>query len=396
MNRDEKKIMGLTAASHPLVHLFEGVLPPLIPLLIVEFGTDYFHLGIIVSVFSYAFGIGSLPAGFLADKLGPRRLVTLFLLGSGLLSTLVFFIPSILAYGIIMGFIGLFCSMYHPASSTLISQSVREKGNAFGIHGIAGSLGVASVPLLSAWLGSNMGWKAPHVIFGMMGIAAGIFSFSVPAKSDFTAEAPDMDKKSSNGISYLTLILFYSSAAALGLTYKGIMTFLPAYMGEKIHFGFITLSKVTLGGTVATIALVSGALGQYIGGRLTDRFRPESIYSGAIIIGTIFVFIMAKSSGFILIAAAVFYAFFYFSTQPMQNFMLSNYLPKHSHGIGYGIHFFVTFGIGSTAAAVSGYLADNYGLESVFYAMGACFIISSVLSLILVARARRTHGNQRS
>jgi MFS family permease len=85
MNRDEKKIMGLTTASHSLVHLFEGVLPPLIPLLIVEFGTDYFHLGIIVSVFSYAFGIGSLPAGFLADKLGPRRLVTLFLLGSGLL-----------------------------------------------------------------------------------------------------------------------------------------------------------------------------------------------------------------------------------------------------------------------------------------------------------------------
>jgi len=159
MNREEKKIMGLTMASHPLVHLFEGVLPPLIPLLIVEFGTDYFHLGVIVSVFSYAFGIGSLPAGFLADKLGPRRLVTIFLLGSGLLSTLVYFIPSIFAYGIVMGFIGFFCSLYHPASNTLISQSIREKGNAFGIHGIAGSLGVACVPLLSAWLGSNMGWN---------------------------------------------------------------------------------------------------------------------------------------------------------------------------------------------------------------------------------------------
>ncbi len=392
MNREEKKIMGLTIASHPLVHLFEGVLPPLIPLLIVEFGTDYFHLGLIVSVFSYAFGIGSLPAGFLADKLGPRRLVTFFLFGSGLLSALVLFIPSLLAYGIIMGFIGLFCSMYHPASNTLISQSVREKGKAFGIHGIAGSLGVASVPVLSAWFGSNMGWRAPHVIFGLIGIAAALFSFSVPAKSAFATETSDGKNKPENEISYLNLVVFYCSAAALGLTYKGIMTFLPAYMGEKIHFDFITLSKVTLGGTVATIALVSGALGQYIGGRLTDRFKPEIIYSCAIIIGTFFVFIMAKSSGFILIASAVFYAFFYFSTQPMQNFILSNYLPKKRHGIGYGIHFFVTFGIGSTAAAVSGYLADNYGLESVFYAMGACFIVSSFLSLILVARARRNEA----
>jgi MFS family permease len=389
MNRDEKKIMGLTIASHPLVHLFEGVLPPLIPLLIADFGTDYFHLGIVVSVFSYAFGIGSLPAGFLADKLGPRRLMTFFLFGSGLLSSLVFFIPTLLTYGIIMGFIGLFCSIYHPASNTLISQSVREKGKAFGIHGIAGSLGVAFVPVLSAWLGSNMGWRAPHVIFGLMGIAAGIFSFSVPAKSAFTPETRGADKKTSARISYFTLIIFYSSAAALGLTYKGIMTFLPAYMGEKIHFGFITLNKVTLGGIVATLALVSGAVGQYIGGRLTDRFRPESIYAGAIIAGTLFVFIMAKSTGLILIVSAVFYAFFYFSTQPMQNFMLSNYLPKQRHGIGFGIHFFVTFGIGSTAAAVSGYLADNYGLESVFYAMGACFIASAVLSLILLKRAGR-------
>jgi MFS family permease len=390
MNRDEKKIMGLTAASHSLVHLFEGVLPPLIPLLIVDFTTDYFHLGIIVSVFSYAFGIGSLPAGFLADRLGPRRLVTFFLFGAGFLSALVFFIPSLFAYGIIMGFVGLCCSVYHPASNTLISQSIREKGKAFGLHGIAGSLGVASVPLFSAWLGSNMGWKAPHVIFGILSLAAGVFSFSIPAKSEFSTETPGNDKKASDRISYINLFLFYSSATALGLTYKGIMTFLPAYMGEKIHFGFIALNKVTLGGTVATMALVSGALGQYIGGRLTDRFKPESIYSGAILAGTFFVFFMAKSSGLFLIASAVFYAFFYFSTQPMQNFLISNYLPKNRHGIGYGIHFFVTFGIGSTAAAVSGYLADNYGLESVFYAMGACFIVSSVLSLILLARAGKS------
>ncbi|MFH1977315.1 MAG: MFS transporter [Pseudomonadota bacterium] len=389
MNREEKKIMGLTTASHSLVHLFEGVLPPLIPLLIADFATDYFHLGIIVSVFSYAFGIGSLPAGFLADKLGPRRLVTFFLFGAGFLSALVFFIPSLLAYGIIMGFIGLFCSMYHPASNTLISQSIREKGKAFGIHGIAGSLGVASVPVLSAWFGSNMGWRVPHVIFGFMGIAAAVYSFSVPAKSAFTAESPDDKNRPEKEISYLKLIVFYCSAAALGLTYKGIMTFLPAYMGEKIHFGFLTLNKVTLGGSVATLALVSGALGQYFGGRLVDRFRPENIYSCAIIFGTFFVFIMAKSSGLILIISAILYAFFYFSTQPMQNFLLSNYLPKKRHGIGYGIHFFVTFGIGSTAAAVSGYLADNYGLESVFYAMGACFVVSSILSLILVARAGR-------
>jgi hypothetical protein len=63
MNREEKKIIGLTVSSHSLVHLYEGVLPPLIPLLVGEFTTDYFHLGVVVTIFSYAFGLGSLPAG---------------------------------------------------------------------------------------------------------------------------------------------------------------------------------------------------------------------------------------------------------------------------------------------------------------------------------------------
>lgn len=389
MNREEKKIMGLTVTGHGLVHLFEGMLPPLIPLMMVDFGTDYFHMGIVVSVFSYAFGIGSLPAGFLADKLGPRRLVTTFLFGAGVLSALVFFIPSFLAYGIIMGFIGLFCSLYHPGANTLISQSIREKGKAFGMHGIAGSLGVAAVPVISAWLGLKMGWKAPHVLFGLLGIAAAFYSLSVPARSGFAVESHERQGKKES-IAYLNLIIFFCSASALGMTYKGIMTFLPAYMGENVHFAFLTLDKVALGGAIATLALVFGALGQYFGGRSVDRFKPEKVYASVVIAGTFFVFLMAKSSGLLLIIAAVVYAFFYFSTQPMQNFLLARYLPRNRHGIGYGIHFFVTFGVGSTAAAVSGYLADRYGLESVFYAMTACFAIASILSLILLARAGKS------
>ncbi|MBK5102535.1 MAG: MFS transporter, partial [Desulfobacteraceae bacterium] len=87
------------------------------------------------------------------------------------------------------------------------------------------------------------------------------------------------------------------------------------------------------------------------------------------------------------VVSAIIYAFFYFSTQPVQNYLLSTYLPKHRQGLGFGIHFFLTFGVGSTAAVVSGYLADHFGLQSVFYFMGLCFILSSCLALFLVVSA---------
>jgi MFS family permease len=390
MNRPEKRIITLTAASHALVHLFEGVLPPLIPLLMLEFGTDYFHLGLVVTGFSYAFGIGALPAGFLADKIGPRRLITLFLFGAGILALGVWSMNSLVSYGILMGGIGFFCSPYHPSSNTLISLAIREKGKAFGIHGIAGSLGVASVPVVSAWIGSALGWRMPHVLYGCIGIIAGFYSLTIPKHPDVGAhrDAP-AGVSTPRVFSYFNLIVFFLSAMALGLTYKGIMTFLPAYMGEGIHIGGLQMGKVALGGTVATIALLSGALGQYFAGRSVDRFSAERLYLGSILLGTCFVFVMAVSENLILVISAVMYAFFYFATQPIQNYLLSTYLPANRHGLGYGIHFFITFGIGSTAAAASGYLADYYGLRSVFYAMTLCFLLSAAMALTLLIRVNK-------
>lgn len=396
MNREERKILGLTTSSHSLVHMYEGVLPPLIPLLVGEFSTDYFHLGIVVTVFSYAFGLGSLPAGYLSDRVGPRRLITLYLFGAGFLSVCILPVGSLWTYGILMGLIGLFCSPFHPASNTLISHGIREKGRAFGINGIAGSLGIAIVPALSAWIGSAIVWKAPHVLFGLLGIGIGFFSMTIP-RWPARKGSVGVGKESEAGlskISYLNLSVFFTSAAALGLTYKGIMTFLPTYMGQNVHLSLFKLDTVAIGGTIATIALLSGAVGQYVAGRLVDRYKPERLYLGAVVFGTIFVFLMAKGLNIFLVVSAIFYSFFYFSTQPIQNYLLTQYLPEHRQGIGFGIHFFLTFGVGSTAAAVCGYLADHFGLQSVFYAMGLCFILSSCLALVLVLRVKSAKTGQ--
>jgi MFS family permease len=394
VNPEEKKIMGLTMTSHGLVHLYEGVLPPLLPLVMAEFGADYFTMGVIVSIFSYAFGLGSLPAGILADKIGPRRLVSLYLFGAGTAGVLVLPAGSLPFYAVIMGMIGAFCSTYHPAANTLISLGIREKGHAFGLHGIAGSIGVAVVPALSAWIGTLLGWRAPHVAFGLMGIGLGVFSLTLP-------KYPTIQNESSmqagprtvaeQKVSGLSLTFFFLSATALGLSYKGIMTFLPTYMGQNIQLSFMKIGVVAMGGAFATLALISGAFGQYVSGRLVDRYPVEKIYLGSVCLGTLFVFVMSFSKGFLLLLASVCYAFFYFAVQPAQNYIVSKYLPQNRQGLGYGTLFILTFGVGSTAAAVSGYLADLYGLRSVFYAMGFCLLASAGLVLGLVLQNGKGH-----
>lgn len=387
MNPEERRTLGVTVASHSLIHFYELVLPPLFPLLIVFFDTDYFHLGLVVTIFTYAFGMGSLPAGFLADRFGSRRLITTYLFGSGLLSLVIWFSGTLTSYTVIMGVVGLLCSVYHPAANTLISQTIRKKGEAFGIHGIAGSLGVAVAPLFSAWVGSAAGWKAPHVLLGFVGVAVGFFSLTLRRRTTPSlpreTQTPETEPLRAP---YLHFILFFLSVAALGLSYRGIMTFLPAYMGERVSGLLPGLDTVSMGGMVATLVLLSGALGQYCAGRMVDRYRPEKIYFIQVALATLFVFIMAMSSNLVLVLSAVLYAFLAFSNQPTQNFILSKYTPRSRQGLVFGIHFFFTFGVGSVAAALCGYLADHFGLGSVFYAMGGCFALATLLLLWLSVR----------
>lgn len=385
MQPKEKKVLGLTIGSHSLVHFFEGVLPPLFPLLLTEFATDYFHLGLIVSVFSYAFGFGSLPAGLLADKIGSRRLISIYLFGAGLLAILVWPANSLWFYGTVMGLVGFFCAIYHPAANTLLSLAMTDKGNAFGLHGVAGSFGVAITPVLSAWIGTLLGWRTPHVIFGLMGILLGLYSLSIPEhrppKKDSATNAKT-EKIPRNLL--VKILIFFTASVFTGLTYKGIMTFLPAFMSQQVHLAYLPSDPVALGGTVATIALMVGAAGQYASGRMVDRIRPEKLYFFAILISMAAVFAIAISANLALIIATIVYAFFYFSIQPVQNFIITTYLPPHRRGFGFGLHFFLSFGIGATAAPACGYLADIYGLTSVFWAMGFCFVISAGLSAILL------------
>jgi len=388
MDREEKKILGLTTCSHGLVHLFEGVLPPLIPIMITQFNANYFQLGLIVTVFSYAFGLGSLPGGIIGDKIGPRKLISFYLISSGLIGILILFSNSLLTYGFLMGLLGLSTSVYHAASNALISLKVKNIGPAFGLHGIAGSLGVALAPVISASMGARWGWKAPHLALGIFALGLALFSFGIKDVQPKKLEVPRQDKNT-KGI--FILLLFFSTAAFLGITYKAVMTFLPSYMGERVVSLFgLTLNRVTLGGTLATIALLSGSIGQYLAGRLVGRYQGERLYLFVIIVGAIFSLLMYWGVGPLLVLSTVGFSLFYFATQPIQNYLLSTYVSQQKRAASYGLHFSITFGIGSVAAALGGLSADKFGLASVFLGSAFCFLISGILCLFLIKLKKST------
>ena len=67
----EAKVIGLVSCGHFFSHFYGLAIPPLIPVLRLEFDASYAQLGLLVSAMSLASGVAQIPVGFLVDRLGP-------------------------------------------------------------------------------------------------------------------------------------------------------------------------------------------------------------------------------------------------------------------------------------------------------------------------------------
>lgn len=399
MQTQEKRILQLTFFSHMLVHLLEGIIPPIIPLLLVRFETNYFRIGLIVTIFSYAFGLGSLPAGHLIDRMGAGRILLVFLIASGASSITVVLARNYRSFFILVTLLGLVASLYHPTGSTLISRGVSGRGRAFGIHGMSGSLGIAAAPFLVGALATSFGWHAPYLVFGILSIGAGMMAIRIISTYGLSVNegsrhvAVGVNKRKSDT---LVLLMMYISFAIMGMAYKASVTFLPVYLSESLG-GVIRTDPVLLGATAATLVLSAGLGGQYLGGAMGERIGVEYIYIFSSFVAGLSAIIMACTSGVFLLFVAVMQSLFAFSAQPMKNILISKYVHPDKQGKAYGLKYFMIFGVGSLAAVLSGYLGDTFGLFSVFVLTGVLYFIGSALAVAILLRsvARPSSGQRK-
>ncbi len=248
---------------------------------------------------------------------------------------------------------------------------------------------------MAGFLASILGWKTTYAIFGIVGMALGFASLTlqeVPHENGKDKTKADAVWEGS-GFSVLPLVVFFATSTLVGLCYRGVMTFLPTYMAQKVQIGFLPIESVALGGMMSTVALLFGTIGQYMGGNLSDRYLPEKVYFGAFLLGAPSLFLVGLFTNLPVVLSALAYAFFYFSTQPTGVLLLARYTSVRFRGTAYGIHFFLGFGVGSFASSVSGYLADHLGLEWVFYAMGYLFVVSGMLAFVLLLLSRKRLPN---
>ena len=143
------------------------------------FGRDYGPILALGPAMFVLYGLGALPMGWLAERVGRKALMSAFFLGVGCSMLLAGMATSPLLLGVALALVGAFSAIYHPIGTAMLVEAAGTRvGRAVGINGVFGNLGVALAPVVTALLAARLGW---HVAFIVPGVIALVLGTLLPA-----------------------------------------------------------------------------------------------------------------------------------------------------------------------------------------------------------------------
>ena len=400
-----------------MVHTYELSIPILVAAVwLAEFEVSTAVMGVVVTIGYGLFGVGALPGGVLTDRFGSRRLIAACLFGMGGSFVLLGFATSIWLLALALLVWGAAASVYHPAGLSLISTGVEDRGRVFAYHGMAGNVGIALGPLTTAILLLFLDWR---VVVLLLAVPAGIAALyalradvderaavtatdggSVDDASD-DSDATDGDSEADPGVSSFseffaesrvllasTFVVVFGIVMLSGLYYRGVLTFLPEILREFAVFAPVEVGERTLEPADYFYAglLMVGILGQYVGGRLTDRMRPERGlalgFAALAIVGI--VFLPAANAGigpFLVIGALL--GFFLFLVQPLYQATVAEHTPPSARGLSYGYTYLGVFGVGSLGGALAGAILTYQSEATLFLVLAVFAVVAAILGFAL-------------
>ena len=381
MTKFEKIIIGISGSSHSLVHALMLTFPSLIPIIQKEYNVGLDTLGFVVSISALLFGLGAIPAGWLDRYLGGKKLMIIYQLGSSLSALVVAFSPNFTIMVAGLSFIGLFCSIYHPTGLTLISQSINKVSKGMAVHGMFGSLGSAFGPLLAVSLAGLISWRASYFVLGILNAILALITFiNIPNKTQIINNQP---KKSNRKTNKTALIYYFITNSFLGMAYYGFTTFMPIHLSENTFNFLPEISHNMKAGLFPTIVFLAGMIGALLGGKIGDKFDKRISFMIIILLNIPVFFLVGITSNITLIICSIMLGIIYFSNQPIGNTLVSEFSDNQNRGFIYGLGFFISFGIGSFAAGLSGVIAVNYGVSIVFPVLGILLFPGLIFSYLM-------------
>lgn len=256
-----------------------------------EFGLSETALGIVFSVFLWAYAIGQIPTGWFADRFGPRVVLLVIVPFWSLMTAITATATGVVSLMVIRFVFGLAEAGAFPAA-TRGMQSWFPRSERGIVHGVTHSFSrfaIAIVPILGVTIVAAFGWRWIFYLFGASGL---LWSFAfywlyrnLPEDDPKVNMAelahirgcyPNgtikraLDRREMQRAPWKTIFrsanMWYIAAGYCCFYYGTYfyVTWFPTYLLEYRHLSLKTM------GAFASLPLLAGMVGDILGGILTD------------------------------------------------------------------------------------------------------------------------------
>ena len=384
-------VVGFLNWAHALDHFVILIYPTVVIELAVVYGCSYATLIALSTASFVAFGLFSLPAGWLGDHWSRRNLMVAFYIGCGLSLVAAAFAPSLTVLAITLFSLGMFAAIYHPVGTAMIIEHAKERGRTLAFNGVCGNLGVALAAGITAALTAALSWRGAFLVPGLVCIATGIIYFWLgsPEQRHAAARSRAPDVLLSPTIAAVIFALFVIVALSAGLVFNTISVALPKIVDERIGSG---ISLVLVGG-LTTAVFLCGAVAQITVGRLVERIQPHILFAAIAIMQFTGVVWSAYASGATLLVALAFTMAAIYGQITVNDLLIARYTADAWRGRVYAVRYFITFMISGVAVSM---IAVLYGRGGFSLVLGATAVVAMGFLIAAIAIAIFANGVEKA
>jgi MFS family permease len=342
--------------AHALDHYVMLIFPTVVIGLEVVYGRSYAELIALATASFVAFGVFSLPAGWLADRWSRRNMMVLFYAGCGLSLLAAGIAPNLIALACALFALGVFAAIYHPVGTSMLIEQATTRGRSLAFNGVCGNLGAALAAGLTAALIAALGWRAAFVVPGIVCIVTALFYLRlVPREGRKAASRTTVAEVPLAAWMAATIFgLFIVIALCAGLVFNIVSIALPKIVDERLG-GDVPLIWV---GGLASAVFMCGALAQIAVGRLVERFPPHILFAVIATLQFLGVLCAAQATGKLLILVLAVAMAAIYAQVTVNDLVIARYTADAWRGRVYAVRYFLTFLVSGAAVSV---IAILYG-----------------------------------
>ena len=368
--------------AHALDHYVMLIFPTVVISLEVVYAKTYAELLVLATASYIAFGIFSLPAGWLADRWSRRDMIALFYAGSGVSLLAAGLAPSLIVLATALFVLGAFAAIYHPVGTSILVAQAKTRGRSLAFNGVCGNLGAALAAGLTAALIALCGWRAAFLLPGIVCLlTAPVYLWFVPDEGGQTAKRTTVaEVPLGTSLAAIIFGLFVVIALCAGLVFNIISIALPKIVDERLG---AAVSLTWVGG-IASAVFMCGAIAQITVGRLVERFQPHVLFAIIAVLQFLGVLCAAYTSGkqLILVLAVAMAAIY--AQVTVNDLVIARYTPDAWRGRVYAVRYFLTFLVSGAAVSAIAILYGRGGFDLVL-ATTAVIALGFVFATALIA-----------